>query len=628
MKTILSVIITIAVFHNISAQNFSEIFTPKEYKKAFSNNTRTYSGKPGVDYFQNKSDYQILAEFIPELRTIKGHAIIQYSNNSPDTLKAIHFHIFQDLFKKGNKLDWDMGAIDLHDGVEISKIRIGEQEYFVGDSEVSRRNSLLNIRLKKNINPRTTCEIEIDWSFVIAEHTPVRMGKYGEDNFLVAYWYPKIVVYDDIIGWNTTGYSGMAEFYHDFGNYDVQLTIPSDFQVWATAGLQNPKDNYTDLIISRIEQAKMSDSVIHIITEKDRENNIITKTQHTKNTWKFKASNMPDFAFAVSQTYLWDGVRANNRTTNGVFVSAVYKSNSPDFPTVCKISKNAVEYFSSISPGISYPYSQLTAFNGNGGMEFPGMINDGDMENENATLYVTAHEIGHSYFPFMTGLNEQKYAWMDEGLISFIPRKFENQYSSTSNHNAFKSLIASYNSTAGTLHDIPPGFATEFIGNYTAYRFHAYTRSGTTFYLLDEYLGSEKFNNALQLFAKRWESKHPIPHDLFACFDEVANENLSWFWQKWIYTNGYADLSLDVYKEKFLKNGEVKISKLGELPVPIRLFAENQDGTIEIYTEQLSIWKDKNEMILHVKNPKNIKSLQLDYTLTPDAFPENNFVKF
>ncbi len=626
----ISLVFAILLFAQIAgAQEGTPLYIPKEIKNAIKKGTRTSFGMTGPEYFQNRSDYKIVAEFNPKTGVLKGKEKISYTNNSPDTLKSIHFHLFQDIFKKGNRRDFDLGERDVNSGVTIHSLSINGMQFDMSGISISRSNSLLNIALGDKMEPKSKIEIEIEWEFTVAEFTPVRMGKYGEDNFMMAYWYPKIVVYDDIFGWNTTGYSGAAEFYHDFGNYDVELTVPNDYQIWATATLTNPNEVYTDEILEKIEFAKKSTVVSHIITSEDRKNFSITKNNNTTNVWKFKSEHMPDFAFAVSKSYLWDGVRAENGTSEGVFVSAVYKESSHDFHEVCEISKNAVEFFSEISPKISYPYSQLTAFNGDGGMEFPGMINDGDMPNHNSTLYVTAHEIGHSYFPFALGLNEQKYAWMDEGLISFLPRLFENKYTKTSDYNAFTSLIEAYNNTAGSFYDVPPVMLSEVVtGQYPAYRFHAYTRSGTAFYLLSNEIGTAKFNAGLKLFAERWSGKHPTPYDLLACFEDAAGENLNWFWQPWMNEIGYADLALNVDKEKFAKQGKVIVKKIGRLPAPISLKISYNDGSSENILQKASIWATKNEVTIKVNNPKNVKSLILDYTLTPDAFPENNTIQF
>jgi len=246
-------------------------------------------------------------------------------------------------------------------------------------------------------------------------------------------------------------------------------------------------------------------------------------------------------------------------------------------------------------------------------------VNDGDSRDYSGTIYVTSHEIGHSYFPFNTGLNEQLYAWMDEGLITFIPRKIVGKYTYDKPEMAFYDIIEIYNKNAGSIKEIPlmiPSTNTGF-----SYRYQAYNRSSVAFFTLSEYLGADTFDLALQEFSHRWEHKHPTPYDFFNTFNEVAGEDLAWFWKPWFFDLAYADLALNVKSNQYFE-----IENRGGLPVPIHLTIVLKNGKTEIMNLPASIWKDgrKAFVVDFTSKDKEFVKLQLDTKLTADAFVEDN----
>lgn len=616
-------LIIIAII-SISIQAFSQksndLFMPKEIKQAYNKKTRSFDGKPGKNYFINKVNYSIKASFNPETRLLEGKETISYTNNSPDSLKYIYFNLYQDIFKKGNMRDWDIGKVDITEGVQISKIVYNSEDIDVNSKNVINNSSILRIKLPTKLAKGETSEIKINWSFTMPGTITLRMGTYNKDNFFIAYWFPKVAVYDDVEGWNRQGHSGNQEFYNDFGNYDVEITVAKNYNVWATGILQNSEDLFTEKILKKIEKSKNTKDIIHIITKEDRnKNNILKKAD--KYVWKFKSENTPDFAFAISKTYLWDATSLQSGKRR-IPINAVYNPSSKDFSKVAEISRNAIKYFTEEIPAIPYPYPQFTAFNGGGGMEFPGMINDGDASTRNETLYVTSHEIGHSYFPFYTGLNEQKYAWMDEGLITFFPRFFVKKYTEKENYIFFKNIISGYNAQAGSFNDIPLIISSNNVGRY-AYRFQAYSRSSVAFYMLYKLISKDKFAEGLRLFSDRWKGKHPTPYDFFFTFNEVAKEDLGWFWKPWFFEIGYADLNIKkVYNTEVNKVIVIIENKTG-FPVPIHLTAKYKDGTSKEIYKKMIVWKNQNTYKLNLPK-KGLVKLILNYETIPDAYPKDN----
>jgi hypothetical protein len=406
MKRFIASLVFLKILFSIHAQSTKELFMPKEIKKAYEDGTRAYDGKPGKNYFQNTTDYQIKAEFNPETRTITGSETITYKNNSKDSLSHIYIKLYQDLFKKGSARNWDLGPVDIHDGVLIKSLKINNSEIALNSIYIRRNATNMRVNLPEKILPKSITKIEIDWEVIIPGTIPVRMGTYHGTNFMIAYWYPKMAVYDDIRGWNSVPHTGSCEYYNEFGDFEVEITVPKEYNVWSSGLLQNAKEIYSKKYLDKMEKAANSDEIIRVITKEGRLENKITKDAE-KHTYKFKARNLPDFAFAVSNSYLWDAtsVKVGN---NRVLVHAVYYENSKDFHEVADLSRKIIDYFSTECPAIEFPYPQMVAFNGSGGMEFPGMVNDGDASNRDGTIYLTAHEIGHTYFPFYTGLKRTK----------------------------------------------------------------------------------------------------------------------------------------------------------------------------------------------------------------------------
>lgn len=619
MKRIILSAFAVFIILAMNAQKTKELFMPKELKKAYENETRSYDGTPGKNYFQNRTDYEIKAEFIPESRIIAGSEIITYKNNSKDSLSHIYIKLYQDLFKKGGARNWDLGPVDIHNGIQIESLKINNSEIELNSDNISRRATIMRVSLPKKIIPSGIAKIQINWKLVIPGTVPVRMGTYHGTNFMVAYWYPKMAVYDDIRSWNSIPHTGSCEYYNDFGNFDVEITVPREYNVWSSGLLQNANEIYTDKYLEKIEKAAKSDKVIKVVTKEDRIDNKIT-LNNKKHTYKFKATNVPDFAFAASNSYLWDAtsITVGNKK---VLVHAVYYEKSRDFHEVAEISRQIIDFYSTKSPGIDFPYPQLVAFNGRGGMEFPGMVNDGDESTRDRTISLTAHEIGHTYFPFYTGLNEQRYAWMDEGLISFLPQKVVAALTHDKDYDASKSNFRGYNRLAGTELEIP--LMVSSVNTGQAYRYHAYTRSSTAFSVLHELIGEEKFNQGLQEFARRWNSKHPTPYDFFFTFNEVVGEDLGWFWKPWFFEMGYADLALGKITKSEDKQSIELINK-GGFPVHVYLKIGLENGEEKIIKKPATVWKG-NVKSIKIQLPKSsIKYLELDPERAPDAYPENN----
>jgi len=620
MKALPIILALVLWFGASYGQKTTDLFMHKELRQAYENGYRSFDGTPGPNYFINRIDYDIKADFDPETRLLSGSETITFTNNSPDSLDYLVFNLYQDIYKKGNSRDWDMGPHDIHDGVNIKKLKINGKEIPLERPHYRNYFSLMTVRLPDVLASGEQLKAEVDWEFTVAEKTSIRQGMYGEGNFFIAYWYPKIAVYDDLVGWDTHGHTGRTEFYNDFGDYKVEITVPAEYTVWSGGVLQNAKDILTKKYYKRYREAHESEKVIKIISADDREKRTNIQKDAESHTWKFDFENTPDFSFALSNTYLWDGVKASNGERD-IFVQSAYKSESENFHEVAEITKNIVEYFSTELPAIPFPYPQATAFNGGGGMEFPGMVNDTEVGTRDGTIYLTSHEFGHSYFPFAAGFDEQKFAWMDEGLISYFPRYTVNEFSHEDDPGYLQALVQQYAKGAGNFNDMPMIYPSENTGRF-GYRFHAYTRPGAAFYVLEQEIGKDLFFEALREFYKRWEGKHPKGFDLFFTFNEVAGQDLAWFWKAWFFDAGYPDIALNIPE-----NGKLAVIKKGLLPVPVRLQITFADGTSDELFVKAENWKDGKTKLSIDLPAGDIVEIKTDTNHIPDSYPEDNIWK-
>ena len=585
------IIITIFVLPSfIIAQNY---VLPLNIKSAYDKGTRSYDGKPGENYWQNSADYKIKISFDPYEKFIEGSETIRYYNNSPDTLDELVIRLYQNFYKSNSARNFLISSQSITNGVELERILINNTSIILDDySTLTFTNTNLIIKLNEKIKPNSSVDLAIDWKFRIPGGSPIRMGIYDSTTFFIAYWYPQVAVYDDIDGWDKIDFYGEQEMYNDFNNYNVKIEVPDKFVVWSTGVLQNAKEVLSESTFKKFEMAHASDTVINIITNDDyiSANNFLSGRK--TNVWHFKADDVTDFAFGISDHYLWDVVSLvpDKNSDSRAFISAAYNPVSKDFYDVAQIAKDALQYFSTDLPGIPFPYPSFTVFNGGGGMEFPMIINDESNTTLAGTVGLTSHEAAHTYFPFYMGINEKKYAWMDEGLAVMLPIKFQSR---VEGNDPLGRNVKSYAAFAGEEMDMPPIIPSNLLRG-PSYRVASYQRPGIAYHYLQDFLGRDIFREALQEYIHRWNGKHPIPYDFFNSFNNYLEKDLSWYWKPWFFEKGYPDLGIKSY---ILKNNslEVEIEKKGNIPVPIKISLVI-DGLIvkEVY-RTAEVWKSGNQ---------------------------------
>jgi len=596
-----------------------ELIIPLEFRKAYNNQTRAENGKPGINYWQNKSVYKIDAFFETKTRTLRGKANIAYFNNSPDDLKHITFRLLQNWNKPGKSRDWDIDTRVITDGFITKKISIEGKPVSIDDGKsfiVFGTNARLI--LPSPFKSKSVINIYFEWEFILPEVRNLRMGRYDESTYLIAYWYPQIAVYDDVFGWDEIDYPGMVEFYGDISDYDIKImTDNTNATVWATGILQNPEMIFRNKILERYLSADTSENVINILTSSDSN---FLKTESGNIEWNFIAKNVPDFVFAFSDKYLWDAVSYETSPGNYTVINAVYKKGASFFDDVANISREVIKYFSEQLPGVPFPYPSITVFNGSGGMEYPMFVNDGTEDTYESTVYLTAHEISHTYFPFYMGTNEKRFAWMDEGWAVLFPGGLSGILT---NDDYKERAVRNYLRQGGMSFDLPL-MAPSYQIKSPAYRFLSYVKSSNMYYTLQDLLGEEMFKKVLKEYIFRWNGKHPMPYDFIFTVNDVSGINLNWFWKKWLFEINYPDIAIDNIDKK--KN-EISISNTGGLPMPLHIILKYNDNSQELTDFPATIWEKSDSFIFNYSG-KDIKSIEIGNKYIPDIDTTNNKVEF
>lgn len=595
---------------------------PREIQRAFDRGTRAMDGAPGPKYWQNSADYDITVTVNPVRRFLDGKERILYTNHSPDSMRTLVFRLYQNLNLPTAPRGTSLGEKAITDGMRIHSLGVDgvERSLLPGSEEARIDHTVMYVRLPKPLAPGGRTTVDVAWSFTIPVNTGEgggnpRMGAYENGAMFLAYWFPRIAVYDDVRGWDLLPHDGEHEFYHDYGDMRVAITVPDSCGVWATGTLSNPEEVLRDPWLARYHAASSSDTVLRIVDGSD-----VPYVRNARgNTWKFSATKVPDFAFGVAAGYRWDAVGAEVEDRR-VLVDAAYDPASTSFRTVAEESKAAVEMLSSERPGIPFPYPAITVFNGNHGMEFPMIVNDGVFGNRITDVYVHVHEIAHSYFPFMVGVNETRYAWMDEGMAYFLPVDIQKHLT---NYDHMIRAARSYERFAGTEMDYPmmlPSVASsgdnlQIIG---------YLKPALAFGVLRDMLGEERFDSALRTFMRNWEGRHPLPWDFFHTFNTATGEQLDWFWRAWFFEHGMPDLGIAAVKQE-QEGTKVVIHRKGSMPIPVKLLITGTDGSTRTLHRSAAVWADgSREIMVELPSGEEIRSIRLGGEWIPDAQPADN----
>jgi hypothetical protein len=590
---------------------------PENIKATFKKGTRSETGRPGNNYWQNSADYDLDIRFYPETRLLAGTAEITYYNNSPDTLKEILFKLYPNIYKKGSPRDSKIDENDVNEGILIDQVMMNNKPVNIS----SLRMDATNMSVRGKVDPKQSIHFNITYHYTLNKRSHNRTGEVEPNADFIAYFFPRIAVYDDIDGWNRYPYLGNAEFYNDFCNFKASITVPKNFLVWATGSLQNCSDVLTSTYCQRLQQAEQNDDVVYIVDSTDLKKGGIT-TDLSVNTWKFEARNVTDLVFATSDHYLWRSTSlvVDPSTKRRTRVDAVFNPKHKDYYEVVFDARKTVEAMSYTFPKWPYPYPHETVFDGLDQMEYPMMVNDNPLEDREQSIELTDHEIFHTMFPFYMGINETKYAWMDEGWAT-IGEWIISPLIDTSIVDTYG--VARYAAASGTEVDLPITTLSA-LQSGPAYFINSYPKPAMGYLYVKEMLGDEVFHKALHNYIRNWNGKHPMPYDFFTSMNEGAGRNLNWFWKRWFFDSGYPDLAITSVSKKG-NTSNVLVTSKGTKPVPVVLTVNYADGTKQVIRKDISVWERGNSTVLiSFSSAKTIQTIKLGDAHVPDKNNEDN----
>ncbi|MEP7166178.1 MAG: M1 family metallopeptidase [Ferruginibacter sp.] len=582
MKKITGLICTIFLLHDLPAQTTLPV--PLNIKAAFDKGTRSADGKPGKNYWQNNAVYNIDVNFDPATRLVKGTVMINYTNNSPDTLNEIVFKLYPNIYKKGSSRLVNIKGEDVTEGMAIYKLSANEEVLPEKDYRIDATNMSVAI---KPLFPTKAIKFNINYSYSLNKQSHIRTGEIEPGAYFIAYFFPRITVYDDIDGWNISPYLGTQEFYNDFCDFTTSITVPADYTVWATGDLKNGTAVFNEKYFQRIQQAETTDRYITIIDSTDIKNERITKNEGS-NTWVFEAKHVTDAVFALSNHYMWQSSslvvdKVSGRRTR---VDAVFNPRHKDYFLVATDAHKTVEAMSYRFPKWPYPYSHETIFDGLDQMEYPMMVNDNPLEERSESIELTDHEIFHTMFPFYMGINETKYGWMDEGWATIGEWLISPMIDTTI---VDKYGVARYEAAAGNEIDLPiVTLTTQEVG--TSMFINSYPKPAMGYLYVKDMLGDDLFYKGLHNYIRNWNGKHPMPYDFFNSMNEGCGKDLDWFWKRWFFDAGVPDLAI----AKVLEKGKLKqitILSKGTKPVPVDITIVYNDESIEKIHRSIAVWE-------------------------------------
>ncbi|HTY05236.1 MAG TPA: M1 family metallopeptidase [Gemmatimonadales bacterium] len=600
------------------------LYTPRAVARAYQAGTRTISGRPGPNYWQNHARYTIAINVAPPARTVTGAEQITYVNDSPDTLKALVFRLIVNIHKAGAPRAFPAGEDYLTPGVQVDSFTVnGAARPWGNDAQIY---TLHGVRLTTPLAPHDSARVTLNWHYDLSRASN-REGMLDSTTAYLAYFYPRIDVYDDYDGgWDGTVFTDMQEFYSDFNDYDVSVRVPANFIVWGTGTLTNPDQVLTPEYARRLRASMTSDSTIRIATQEDLNAHRVTRADGD-HTWHFTATHIPDMTFAVSDHYDWDGgsVVVDDATGRRASVQAAYNDTSADYHHMVQYGRHALAWFSRNWPGVPYPYEKSTVVEGRADMEYPMMVNDNSFADTVFARFVVEHEMSHSYFPFYMGINESRYAFMDEGWATTLEYLIgQVDLGPARAAELFRQFrVNGWAGDPSPLEDLPiitPNDAE----NGQAYGNNAYGKPALGYLALKDMLGDAAFGKALHEYMDRWHGRHPIPWDFFYTFNDVTGKNLDWFWNSWYFSNDYIDLAVNAVKAT-PAGTVVTVGNIGGMPAPFDVLVKYGDGSEDSVHETAAVWeRTPRAATVTFRSKKKVSSVTLLGGIWVDADSSNN----
>jgi len=608
---------------SLPAQRPQPLYMPRAVKHAFAAGTRSLDGRPGAKYWQNRGRYAITVTAAPPERTIRGTEQIVYANNSPDTLRRLVFKLFVNIHRPGAPRDGGASDDYLTPGVHIDRFTVNGTTTAWPDDP--RYFTWQPITLPTPLLPHDSTRLSIDWHYEISKEAG-REGMLDSTTYYLAYFYPRVAVYDDYNGWDTMNFTDAQEFYSDFNDYDVTVRVPANYIVWGTGTLQNAPELLGPAYLERFKSSFTSDTTIHVATKSEVAAKGVTR-QAAVNVWHFTATNVPDMTFALSDHYDWDAasVVVDDATHRRASVQSAYNDTAADFHHMVQFGRHSLDWLSHNWPGVPYPYEKTTIVQGSADMEYPMMVNDGSNADTTFSRFVVEHEIAHTYFPFYMGINETRYGFMDEGWATTFEYLIGVADMGHDHEDTFykQFRVNGWASDPSPLEDLPI-VTPEDVLSGAAYGNNAYGKPSLGYLAVKDLLGDDEFKKCLHAFIDRWHGKHPIPWDMFDTFNDVSGRNLNWFWTNWFFSNGYIDLAVRGVT-KTTTGYSATIDNVGGLAAPFDLRVTYGDGTSSTMHETPAAWQtNQASASVAIPTKKTVRSVEVVNGIWVDADATNN----
>jgi hypothetical protein len=629
--------------------SYSEAFAPFYYTKN-GGEYRAATGEPGPKYWQNRADYQLAAKLNDETNEITGTEVLTYTNNSPLKLGFIWMQLDQNLFKldsrgstivplAGSRNAGRAQAFDAGYKIKSVKIVSGLKDNVATDVKFLIEDTRMQIFLPKELAANgAVLKVKIEYSFISPDYGSDRMGILKTKNgkiFTIAQWYPRMCVFDDVMGWNTLPYTGPGEFYLEYGDFDISITAAAKDIVVCSGELVNPQEVYTPEQQKRWAQAVQSEKTVLIRSAEEVTDPKSRPSGKAELTWHFKLKNARDASWASSSAFVIDAAKMIMPSGKKSIAISAYPVESDTLTSgngwrrSTEFVKKSIEYNS--AKWFEFPYPAATAVAGNvGGMEYPGIVFCGARSSGGGLWGVNDHEFGHTWFPMIVGSNERLYGWMDEGFNTFI-----NTLSTANfNNGEYKSkrpidmhLIGNA-FTLPTLEPIISNGADNLKERNNGTLLYSKPSAGLVL-LREQVIGPERFDFAFQTYINRWAFKHPTPDDFFRTIENAAGENLQWFWRGWFSNTWRLDVAVRNVKyvdsTNFSKGSLITLDNLEKMAMPVILEIKTKSGKTDRVKLPVEIWERNVSWTFKYPSTEEIESVTYDPDkVLPDFNSANN----
>jgi len=623
----------------------SALFSPQFYAEK-GNEFHSANGAPGAKYWQNRVSYTISATIDTTAKTLTATEKIHYTNNSPDALQFLWVQLDQNTYKKDARSNFATAfapATNQHtDGYDIESVAINHGDV-IQKVDFIINDTRMQLRLAKPILPNGGVDLIIHYKYTIPGNFGGRNDFFDTKNgkiYEIAQWFPRMCVYDDSRGWDTLPFLGAGEFYLEYGDIDYSITVPSDMIVAGSGELLNPAEVLTTKQIALLNEARNSDKTI-MIRSAEEVTQLSSRPKNTGTlTWHFKMLNTRDVAFGASKAYIWDAARVNlpgGKKSLAMSVYPVESAGNDAWGRATEYLKKSIEYFS--EKWFVYPYPVAVNEAGiAGGMEYPGIVFDGIGDKGGELYWVTAHEIGHNWFPMIVGSDERRFAWMDEGFNTFIDIYAADEF----NHGEYApKRDGEYAPGKGNPADeiVPiiadpnaPPIMTAADAISEKYRHPiAYFKPAFGLVLLrEQILGKDRFDYAFKNYISTWAFRHPQPDDFFRSMENGGGEDLAWFWKGWFYNNYSLDLAL--VDAKYVNNDpkqgiRVTVANKEAMAMPFAIEVKLKDGSKKRMQLPVETWQQDKAITFVIPTTTEAESVTVDPDAAlPDINRKNNTI--